>query len=284
MVHIIADTTSGLTEEFVREHNIPVIPQVINIGEESYLEGVNIDIPTFMQKMKASKVLPKTSAPPPELFVEVFKTLIPTGEPIICILPSAVVSGTVRSATVALKDFPGADVRIIDTGFISGPVRTLIELAVAWSEAGESAASIQRRIYDMLPRCHLYFLVTTLKYLAMGGRIGGAAALMGSVLKVKPVLTFNNSRIDVCEKIRTQKRAVERLKSLVMEQIAQNGEGYLKVLHAGVPEQGQALADELGEKLGISDIPIMNVPPAVVIHGGPGILGVAFFEKETPLS
>ena len=277
MVHIIGDTTSVLDPAFVAAHDVPVIPQVIHIDGETYLEGEEIDSPTFMEKMESAKELPKTSAPPPELFVELFERLAPTGEPMICILPSSAVSGTVRSATVAKREFPDADIRIIDTGFIAGPVRSMIEVAVSWAESGVDADTIEQRVYEMMPRSRLYFVVDTLKYLAMGGRIGGAAALMGSILKVRPVLMFDNSRVDVFEKVRTKRRALNRMKELVYEQIARERDGHLTVLHAGVPDEGQALADELAEQLGYSDVPVLDMPPAIVTHGGPGILGVGFF-------
>lgn len=277
MVRIIADTTSVLDPAFVEAHDVPVIPQVIHIDGESYLEGEEIDIPTFMEKMDSAKELPKTSAPPPELFVELFERLAPTGEPMICILPSSVVSGTVRSATVAKREFPDADIRIIDTGFVAGPVRSMIEVAVSWAKSGVDADTIEERIYEMMPRGKLYFVVATLKYLAMGGRIGGAAALMGSILKVRPVLMFDNSRVNVFEKVRTKRRALNRMKELVYEQIARERDGHLTVMHAGVPDEGQALADELAETLGYSDVPVLNMPPAIVTHGGPGILSVGFF-------
>jgi DegV family protein with EDD domain len=277
MVHIITDTLSGLPAETARRYNIPVIPQVIIFGTDSYLEGVEMDNATFMQRLKASRELPKTAAPPPELFAKEFQRLVPEGKPILCIHPSAEVSGTVRSATVAARDFPDADIRVIDTRFIGSPMATMVTLAAEWAEAGHDADSIEARLRDLSPRCRIYFLVATLEYLAKGGRIGGAAALLGSVLQVKPILTFRDGQVNQFERERTQKRAEARLKELVMDQIARDGSGHLSVMHAGVPEQGQALADELGARLGLTHIPILDVPPAIVTHGGPGILGVGFF-------
>ncbi|MGC9356613.1 MAG: DegV family protein [Anaerolineae bacterium] len=278
MVKIIGDTTSGLPEEVVQKYGIPIIPQVIIFGEESFLEGVEMDNAAFMRRLKAAEDLPKTAAPPPELFVKEFERVVPTGESIICILPSSVVSGTVRSAMVAARDFSGADIRIVDTELIASPVATLLELAGQWAEEGKSADAIERGIYDMLPRCRVYFYVDTLKYLAKGGRIGGAAALLGGVLKVKPVLTLDRGRVETFEKIRTKKRAIARLKELVTEQIDSNIERYLSVMHAGIPEEAQALADELVALLSLPYEPrILDVPPAIVTHGGPGILGVSFF-------
>lgn len=277
MVKIITDTTAGVPPENARRYNIPVIPQVIIFGTDSYLEGIEMDNATFMQRLKTSRELPKTAAPPPELFVKEFQRLVPEGEPILCIHPSAEVSGTVRSAVVAARDFPDADIRVIDSRFIASPLATMVALAAEWAEAGEDADTIEARLHGLIPRCRIYFLVATLEYLAKGGRIGGAAALLGSVLQVKPILTFQDGRVNQFERERTHRRALARLKQLVLEQIARDGSGHLSVMHAGVPDQGQALADDLGAQLGLTHVPILDVPPAITTHGGPGILGVGFF-------
>jgi DegV family protein with EDD domain len=284
MVKIVGDTTSGLSDSFAEAHNIPIIPQVIIFGETSYLEGVEITYETFMEKLKAAEALPKTAAPPPELFTEVFERFAREGEPVVCVLPSAAVSGTVRSAMVGRqmtieRGYHDLDVRIVDTGMIASLVATLLRLASAWAEAGESADVVEARVRAMSDRGKIYFLVDTLKYLAMGGRIGGAAALLGSMLQVKPVLTFKHGEIDTFEKVRTHKRAVERLKQLVIEQIASGEEGHLSLMHAAADEEVAALADFFREHLNLDDIPILAVPPAVVTHGGPGVLGVGFFEE-----
>lgn len=277
MVKIITDTTSGLPAEIARRYNIPVIPQIIIFGKDSYREGVEMDNAAFMARLATSAELPKTAAPPPELFAQEFRRLVPTGEPILCIHPSAEVSGTVRSATVAKDDFPGADIRVIDSRVIASPLATMVTLAARWAEAGVGADEIEARIRDMIPRCRIYFLVDTLEYLAKGGRIGGATALLGSVLQIKPILTFRDGKVDQFDKERTHKRALARLKDLVLDQYPRNAEGHLSVMHAGVPEQAQALASDLGAALGVRQVPILDVPPAIVTHGGPGILGVGFF-------
>jgi len=128
-------------------------------------------------------------------------------------------------------------------------------------------------------RARVYFLVDTLEYLARGGRIGGAARLLGSVLQIKPILSLQGGKVEPYEKERTHKRAVGRLKEIVMEQIPMDGSGYLTVMHAGVPYAAQKLAFELGDCVHQSYVPIFDMPPAIVTHGGPGILGVAFFMK-----
>jgi len=277
MVQIITDTTSCMPLDLAARYHIPVIPQVINFGNESFFEGVDLDIDGFMQRLKSSRELPKTAAPPPELFSREFERLAPLGEPILCIHPSAEVSGTVRSATLARQDFPQLDIRVIDTRTIGSALYTLVRLAAEWAEAGMDADSITRQIEDLTPRGRIFFLVATLEYLQRGGRIGGAQALLGSVLQIKPILTLKDGRVDRYESERTHKRALARLQQIVGEQIATDGDGYLTIMHAGVPEEGLALAEQLGQKLNQPAPPVFNLPPAIVTHGGPGILAACFF-------
>lgn len=278
MVKIITDTTSCLSPEFARRYEIPVIPQVINFGEESYLEGVNLDNATFMKKLRNSKELPKTAAPPPELFVREFQRLVPLGEPILCIHPSIEVSGTVRSAKVAALDFPQADIRVIDTRLIASPLGSIVEKAALWAAEGLPVDEIVTRIEELMKRARVYFLVSTLDYLAKGGRIGNASALLGSMLQIKPILTVRNGKVDQYEKERTHKRAVSRLVEIVREQSNGNQQNMVTVMHADTPEEGKALARELQTQLNLPVTPsITDVPPAIVTHGGPGILAVGFF-------
>lgn len=277
MVRIIADTTSCLDREVAEKYQIPVIPQVINFGEESYFEGQDMDIDSFMRRLTSNKVTPKTAAPPPELFVKEFNRLVPTGDTILCIHPSAEVSGTVRSAEVARLDFPGADIRVIDTRTVGSPLGSMVELAAEWAAEGQTADEIENRLQSMISRCRIYFLVANLDYLARGGRIGGASALLGSILQIKPILHLKDGRVDVYEKERTHKRAIQRLITITAEQMKQHENGYLTIMHAGVPDQGEALAQELSKIVHQPRVKVYNVPPAIVTHGGPGILATAFF-------
>ena len=280
MVKIITDTTACLSPEIARRFEIPIIPQVINFGNESYYEGTQIDTETFLARLKTSRELPKTAAPPPDLFTKEFERLVPLGEPILCIHPSNEISGTVRSALVAKQDFPHADIRVIDTRTVATPLGTMVELCASWAQAGLDADTITNRLDSLIRRCRVYFLVATLDYLARGGRIGGAAHLLGSVLQIKPILALHDGKVDQYERERTHKRAVARLKEIVCDQAPLDGTGYLTVMHSDVLEEGQALAVDLARLANQAQIPVSNVPPAIVTHGGPGILGVGFFVKE----
>jgi len=277
MVKIVTDTTACLSPEYALAHDIPIVPQVINFGNDSFYEGVDIDIDTFMARLKSSSTLPQTAAPPPQLFTDIFKKLAPLGEPIICIHPSSEISGTVRSATLAAREFSEADIRVLDTHLIAGPLNTIVHHAAEAAINGDNADAIVALVNNLSQRCRLYFLVDTLDYLARGGRIGGATALLGSVLRIKPILSLEDGRVNSYEKERTHKRALARLKEIVLSQIPRDGTGFLTVMHADRLAEGQALATELGRETGQTDVPVLNMPPAIVTHGGPGLLAAGFF-------
>jgi len=279
VVRIVTDTTSCLSPEYGTRHRVPIVPQVIHFGDETFLEGIDIDTGTFMRRLITSREMPRTAAPPPELFVQVFRDLAPLGEPILCIHPSSEVSGTVRSATVAAKDFPNADIRVVDTRLAASPLNTIVRLAIGWAEEGLDADTIEGRVRSLVPRARAYFVVATLEYLARGGRIGRASAVLGSLLQIKPILTARDGFIDLLERQRTHRRALARLCQLVDEQAPRDGDSHLAIMHADVPIQAAALAQELAGRLelGRDQVPIMHMPPAIVTHAGPGMLGVSFF-------
>jgi DegV family protein with EDD domain len=277
MTRIVADTTCGLAPETIRRLGIPMIPQIINFGEESFREGVEMDHAAFMARLRAGKELPKTAAPYPGDFIAVFDELVRTGESIVCIHPSADVSGTVRSAEIARESFPGADIRIIDTRTIAGPLATMVVEAHRLAQAGASADQVEALVKGLIPRARIYFLVDTLEFLRRGGRIGGASALIGSILQIKPILTFTGGRVEPFEKERTKKRALARVKEVILAEADRGAAAHLTVMHTAIPDEAAALAAELGAALGVTDTPIMDLVPAIVTHAGPGALAFGFF-------
>ncbi|MGQ9681766.1 MAG: DegV family protein [Anaerolineae bacterium] len=277
-VRIIADTTAVLDPAYVAAHKLEVIPQVIMLEGQSYLEDVELSYDEFIRRLKTSPQLPKTAAPRPGDYVEAFRRQLAEAETLICVVPSADVSGTLRSALTAKEQaFPDADIRVFDTRTIGAGLGSLVRASVAWAELGMNGDEIVARLKDMAPRNRTYFLIRTLEYLQKGGRIGGASALVGSLLQIKPILQINDGRVDVLEKVRSQHRAVERLIELVAEQCPRSSEGYLSVMHADVPQDATRLAEQLKAVTGIGDIPIYTVGSAITTHGGPGVLGVSFF-------
>lgn len=277
MTRVIADTTCGLPQEVYQELCIPMIPQIINFGEESFREGVDLDHAAFMERLVGGKVLPKTAAPYPGDFIEAFGKVVAAGESAVCVHPSTDVSGTVRSAETARMAFPGADIRIIDTRSVAGPLGTMVLEADRAAKAGASADQVEAIVRELMPRARIYFLVDTLEYLRRGGRIGGAQALMGTLLQVKPILTFREGKVDQFERERTKRKAIARIMELITAEAARGEAAHVSVMHAGAPDEAQELAGSLKQALDAPEVMVMDLVPAIITHAGPGTLAFGFF-------
>jgi DegV family protein with EDD domain len=277
MTIIVADTTCSLSRELLAQRGIPTVPQVVIFDEVSYHDDRELDTATFLQKLKASPTLPKTAAPEPPLYYPIFKTAQEKDESVIVIAPSAKVSGTVRSAETAAQEFPGLDVRVIDSLTVSCNLGSMVLVADDMAKAGAAADEIEAQIREMIPRGRIFFVVDTLEYLAKGGRIGGAKKLLAELLEIKPILTIREGQVEPFEQQRTKKRAMARLAEVVAEECPRNAESYLSVLQVEAEAEAQAFVSELKERVSIPDIPIYELPPAIVVHGGPKTMGVGFF-------
>jgi len=277
MTIIVADTTCGLPRDLLKRRGIPLVPQIVIFGENAYHDDEQLDTATFLQKLKASPSLPKTAAPEPPLYVQIFEEAKKTGESVIVVAPTSKASGTVRSAQTAALECPGLDVRVVDTLTISCNLGSLVLLADDMAKADKPVDEIVAKLGDMIPRGQLYFVVDTLEYLAKGGRIGGAKKLLAELLEIKPILQVKNGQVEPFEQQRTKKRALVRLVEMVAEQCEGGDDAHLCVIQVAAEKEAAALVQELKSKITVSEIPIYELPPAIVVHAGPKAMGVGFF-------
>ena len=277
MTVIIADTTCGLPRDLLAQRGIPLIPQIVIFGDNSFHDDKEMDTAAFLQKLKTTKTLPKTSAPEPLLYHPIFKQAQEDGESVIVVAPTSKASGTVRSAQSAALEFPKVDIHVVDTLTISCNLGSLVLLADDMAKAGESTAAIVGKLNDMIPRGRLYFLVDTLEYLAKGGRIGGAKRLLAELLEIKPILQMKDGQVESFEQQRTKKRALARLVEIVVEQCPGGEPAHLCALQVEAEDEAEALVAELKSRVNVPQIPIYELPPAIVVHAGPRAMGVGFF-------
>ncbi|NLG97336.1 MAG: DegV family protein [Chloroflexi bacterium] len=279
MVKIIADTTSCISLAEAQELGIGYIPQIIVFGEETYRDDTEMDAVTFMKRLRTSTVLPKTAAPPPALYTPIYKEIAERGDSAVVIAPSASLSGTYRSASVAAQDFPGIDIHVVDTRIIGGGLGAVVLEAVQAAKAGKTAKEIVKLVEEMSNRHRVYFMVDTLEYLYKGGRIGAAKALFGSLLQVKPILTIRNGTTEAYESQRTHKRAMARMREIILNDCPRDPSSHLCIMHGDVEAEAKQLAAELGSQLGIpvDGIRIYDMTPAILVHAGPGVIGVSYF-------
>jgi DegV family protein with EDD domain len=280
MVRIVADTTSSIPIPVAQEQQLAYLPQIIIFGEDSYRDDCEIDTATFLEKLRASSQLPKTAAPPPALYTPFYTQCQEKGEPVLVITPSAEVSGTYRSATIAAQDFPGVDIRVFDTRTIASGLGSIVLQAAAWARDGMDIDTLEAKVKELTSRERVFFLVDTLEYLYKGGRIGGAQALVGSVLQIKPILTLKDGRAESAETQRTKRRALARLKEIVLADCATGKDALLTVSHCDAEEEAIALAADFAKCLGVDSIPVYVLPPAIVVHAGPKTLAVSYFSAK----
>lgn len=280
MVQIIADTLSSIPVSTAKELGIPFLPQIVIFGNDSYRDDTEMDSGMFLQKLRASSQLPKTAAPPPDLYHPYYEQLKRDKNSAIVIAPSAGLSGTVRSAEVSALDYPDVDIRVLDTKSIAGGLGELVLIADKYAKEGMDADTLFQKITDLSSRSRTYFLVDTLEYLYKGGRIGGASALFGSILQVKPILTLVDGKTEPAEKQRTKKKALERIVELVSEECPKSADAHLCISQEGAPrEEIDYLVENFKKLLGISDIHLYSLPPAILTHAGPGAIAISYIRK-----
>ena len=279
MIRIIADTTCGFPLQLLSDLGIDVIPQIISFGDDSYRDDFEIDTPTFLQKLKSSATLPKTSAPPPILYHPLFSKYMLAGDTILVITPSSDVSGTYRSVCMAAEEFPNADIHIFDSRTVAGGLGSLVLQASTWAKEDMPIEILLSNLSNLASREKVFFVVDTLEYLHKGGRIGTAKALLGSLLQVKPILTLRDGHVDQFDKQRTSKQAINSILKLIVDYSKSNHDPHVTISHISAEKTALEIQKNLSDSLGINNIPILLLPPAIVVHSGPGTVSVSCFTK-----
>jgi DegV family protein with EDD domain len=278
-VAVVTDSTASLSPELAAEHGIVVVPLQVIVGARSYEDGVDLEASPANIAVALRDFLPvSTSRPSPAAVLEAYERAVAEGaEEIVSVHVSAEVSATFESALLAAKD---ASVRVhpVDSrqiGAGTGYAALAAAAVVAAGGSAEEAATAARRRAEATVSL---FYVDTLEYLRRGGRVGAAAALLGSALAVKPILQIADGRIGPLEKVRTSGRALARLEELAVE-AAGEADVDVTVCHLASPTSAEALAtrlaERLGDRLGGRDIDVTEVPAVIGAHVGPGLVGVA---------
>jgi DegV family protein with EDD domain len=276
-VIIVTDGVSSMTPEMGESYGVHVVPIYLNFGTQTYRDGVDIDAELFYQLLQSSKQLPTTSQPAVADFVRLYNELSEQDKPIISIHASVKLTATVESAMAASRELPDVPVHTIDTNSVSVGLALIVIAAARAADAGQDADEIVQLVEDLIPKMSVIFTVDTMEYLHRGGRIGGAAALIGTALKIKPVLHVEDGRVAPLEKPRTRKRAIRRLLELMAERVGSSQAVHAAVLHCAAPRDAQALAERVQERFQCQDLLIVEAGPIIGTHAGPGALGLGFY-------
>lgn len=278
-IKVVTDSTSYLPRHLRDELDIRVVSLSVNFADETYAEE-EIDNITFYRKMAESREIPTSSQPSLQSICDVFEGLVEAGHAVVGVFISSDMSGTYSTALVArdriLARRPEARIEIIDS---RSNCMELGFVALAAARAGKPMARVLAGAREVTPKSRFLFVPETLAYLKKGGRIGGAAALLGAILQIRPILTVLDGKTAVFGKVRTKTRAVQKIVSVFLEDVERRGLGEVVVHHINNEAEGRELARFLQGKLNCA-VPVYSIGPVIGLHVGPGTVGVAYYTAE----
>ncbi len=273
VVKVVTDSTSDLPPQLAKELGITVVPVYLRFGDEVYRDRVDISEDEFYQRLLHDPIHPSTTQPTPQDFVDVYKNLAQGADGIVSIHVSSKLSGTYNSALhgkeVVEKECP---VEVIDSQVVTMGLGQLAIVANTIAESGKSLQQVVEEVKQMIPSIHVFGLLDTLKYLALGGRIGKVQALLGSVLSVKPMLTIKNGELVPAGRIRSRAKGIDMLVDFVKNAVDIQD---LAIVYNTAPDEAQALIERIGSIFPKERIRLARLGPALGVHTGPGILFVA---------
>lgn len=273
-VIIVTDSTADLPRGVAEELKIAVVPLKVHFGDEEYLDWIDLDSDSFFQKLRHSKVLPRTSQPAPADFEALYKRIASVDDNIISIHLSSHLSGTYQSAVIARSVLEKYDIEVIDSQTASMGLGIIVIEAARAAAAGQGKSEILNLIQRLIKQVKVFFVVDTLEYLQRNGRIGKAAALVGGLLNVKPILTLEDGIVVPKGKVRGKAKAKEYLINLIAEEYGDNMQGKVMIMHGNEPESALEMKAEIERRFRCAEILLSSIGAVIGTHTGPGVLGV----------
>ena len=284
MIKIVTDSTNYLPAVEVKKNDVRVVPLNVHFGkDQTFQEGVTIDNDQFYAMLAEAPELPTTSQPSPGQFLEVFSELTEAGHDVLCLVISSKLSGTYQSALDAKHMLPDAKIVVIDSYTTASPLGLMVITAAEMAASGCTMEEIVARIEQMRDDMKLYFVVDTLEYLQKGGRIGAAAAFLGTLLKIKPILMLDDGVIKPLDKVRSKRKAIQRLLAELESHVSPDQPVQAIAMHAQAPEEGHVLEAEVNRRFNCRRTFFGEVGPVIGTHTGPGLLGAAICPEAWPL-
>lgn len=275
-IKIITDSTSDLPLDVVEKYDIEVIPLLVSFGEETYKDGIDINLPTLLQKMNGTSQFPRTAQINPQRFLECYKRYLDEGYKIVSVHISSKMSGTYQSACVAKEMLETDDIVVIDSLSVTSGLGLLAIKAAKLKEAGLEINQIYEEIIKLIPHVKSSIVFNSLDNLVKGGRLSKTAGIIGNILGIKPILSVHNGEMVVTDKVRGNKKAIRTILDYIDSMGIKDGEESL-IIQVENTDVRDALREDLKEK-GKAFIEC-QVGCVVGVHSGPNACGIFFIEK-----
>lgn len=283
-ISIVTDTDSSLPESVASHYGILQVPISIHFGEECFETGLNINDKTLFERVDKESKLPTTAAPTPGNFADAFRRAFERdgSDELICFCISSAMSATFEAAQMAARDIlPDKKITVMDTKTLSVAQGYM---AIAAAEAAAKGASVAEMIdiaASIRERSHVYGALATLKYLSMSGRVSHIAAGMAGMLDIKPILSVQNGKLDMLEKVRTKKKAWERVIELAKADTQKSRIEKMAVLHVAALDEAREFEALLRANLECpSEILMAELTPGLSVHTGAGLVAVGFITES----
>lgn len=274
-VCVVTDSSSGLTKDMETASGINVVPLWVQLGNESFREGVDISAQEFYGKLDG-QTMPVTSAPAPGEFVRIYKSLAKKASDILSIHITAKGSSTCQTARLAAQSVPEARVTVYDSQTISMGTGFLAMEAARAAQDGLKLEEILARLDKLKAKIRVYAAIPTLEYLRRSGRVTQGQALLASLLSIKPVLEVIEGEVRIVDRVRTYPRALERMLELACDAVG-SLPARVAVMHTNCFEGARKFADAVAKRIKVEDLFIGEAGAALAVHGGPGLVGIALY-------
>ena len=277
---IVLDSTADCPDAQSRHPNWRMVPLYVRFGDETLKEYVDITPEEFYRRLRVAPEPPRSSQPTPADFAQVYEELAGY-EKVLAVLLSAKLSGTVESARLGAESIGDQRVTLVDSGVICGGAVILADALQRRLERGTTEEELLAVAERFKRTRGLLFTVETLEYLVRGGRIGKASGLAGQLLNVKPILHFDDGEVAPLKRVRGRAKALAELEAMFLAEPADSPDLHVGVGHADAPEDAAKLVERLrAGRPGASLDIVTPLGPVIGTHGGPGTLGLFWFQDE----
>lgn len=271
-VRIVTDSTSDLPPGLAQELEITVVPCNVHFGQETFLDGVELDTDSFYSRLVKESQLPTTSQPSPGNFLKVYSGLVEAGHQVVSVHVSSTLSGTLNSAMQAKEQLPGAVVEIVDSRQVSLALGLAVTAAARAAKDGASLEDTLSVTRQALGQVQFFALLDTLEYLRRGGRVGKVKGFVGSLLRVRPLITVRNGVVESVVSVRSRAAGIQYMVTLAEERSPLQ---QAAVMHSTGLEEALVLADRMRPLVPGGTVIQARVGPVLGTHTGPGALGIA---------
>lgn len=279
-IAVVTDSTAYLPQNLIDEYGIYIVPLSVNFGEETYREGFDMSAAEFYSYLGKAKELPTTSQPAIGDFLQLYDKLATEYDEIISIHISSGISGTLSTAFSAANMLQDITIEVIDSEISSFGLAFMVIEAAQMAKQQKSLNEIKERIEWLVKNMRGYFIVDDLSHLHRGGRLNAAEYLIGSMLKIKPIIYFLDKKLQPFEKIRTKKKAIERILELLEEDTRDNILIRCSVVHADAIAEAEDLAEKIKQNYSNVEVNISEFGPVLGTHTGPGTIGLTWYKIQ----